>query len=673
VFLAAAAVLIFFFGLAFIPIDRSPATSQFVSEAVRQYQFTPSNDQRAAHAYTLLAVAIFSIVAFVLARRGRRFAPSDESICWKLRAPTSAGFIAVGLALYGFLVPHWVIIDATLLTVGFALFVVVAPSLPVRAIDFVIIGAIGAYLAILIVPGFLVDPIPLMAADPVALSQFEMHLLLLTMPGRAIGAGQNFFDQLPSAYGLLASSLMAVIDRLRHGITVGDQLRIVQVSQLLFSLAAAAAYISYRPRSRMGILVALLIAGPYWSAAGLGIWHPNQTGLRSIGLPLGILGMAIAGRLSETRAAWWLGAVAGVALLSNMETAFAVGAGFAVYFVVRTRRIPVKLALHSAAAIVVTFAAYLIFCWVALGRIPIGRDFIDAMTHIARFTGGGYGQRLFAADTDNVGFYVVPFALIMFGHAIYVVIDGFKRLGERALTQREAMRVAIATILLVWLSYYFNAPNWWQIWTHLFLYGFLIIDAFDSRLFGIGLRRLDWTAFDRLRHLRISAARLALLFFVPLMIVHTNWNLWNYAGDFMYPPWVKAPHSASIVSGILLPDDMANALEAKAKKLSELNASTKGSLVYLTFNVAFMPELTGLFERDPERDLWVGIPGDGAFDGVIGSIYDRHPDIILIDAPTGPLAVSGARRDFQDRVRQAIGRRYRLSTTQDGWEIWRPS
>jgi hypothetical protein len=172
--------------------------------------------------------------------------------------------------------------------------------------------------------------------------------------------------------------------------------------------------------------------------------------------------------------------------------------------------------------------------------------------------------------------------------------------------------------------------------------------------------------------MRIAPTRLILLFFLGLMIVHSNRDLLKYTEDFMYPDWVRAPHDASLVSDILLPGAMADALTTKAKKLAYLNAETKGSLVYLTLNVAFMPQLTGLFERNPERDLWDQIQGDPAFDLTIETILKRHPDIVLIDAPTGPLAVTGERKVFQDRVRKAVAREYRLAATEDGWQIWRP-
>jgi hypothetical protein len=670
-----AAMLIFLLCLAMIPVDRSMGGGRFVAEVVRQYGFTSSDDQLAAHAFTLVAVAIFSVLVFILARYGAIHF-SNRTIAWKPGALASTVFFVFGLAVYSFWLPGWLSIYAAILDILFASFVVAAPYLSVRAINLVTGGLIGAYLAMLAVPGFLVNPIPLMAADPVALSQFEMHVLSLTMPGHAIVAGLNFFDQVPSGYGLLSPSIMSVIDTIKHNMTIGNQLRFVQVWQFLFSIAAVGAYFSFRSQNLLGILLAMLLAGPYWVTAGLGIWHPNQTGLRSIGLPLGVLAIALAGRFDVTRAAWWLGGVAAIVLLSNVETSIAIMIGFAVYFVVRTNKVPIKPAIHAVAAFISVLLAYGVLYGIALGRLPMAlrlHNFFDVANQFARVSQGGDGLRLFRSGGENEGLYLIPFALIMFGHAIYVVISAFMKLGCRKLTQREAVRVAVAAILLVWLSYYFNAPNWWQIWTHLFLYGFLIIDVMDRRLFAIGFPpQAAQNMAARLRHLRIAPTRLVLLFFLGLVIVHTNRHLLKYTAEFMYPDWVRVPHDASIVSDILLPKEMAEALRTKASKLTELNGVTKGSLIYLTFNVAFMPELTGLFERNPKRDLWVGIPGDAAFDATMETILRERPDIMLIDAPTGPLAVTGARKDFQDRVRQAIGRRYQLSATEDGWQIWRP-
>jgi len=140
---------------------------------------------------------------------------------------------------------------------------------------------------------------------------------------------------------------------------------------------------------------------------------------------------------------------------------------------------------------------------------------------------------------------------------------------------------------------------------------------------------------------------------------------------FMYPAWLRNVREVSVLSGILMPKDQADLLEKKAKKLQELRAATNGNLVYLTFNMAFMPQLTRLFQPAPYRDMWE-IPNESAFRRVIGDLLKRRPEVILIDAPTGPLALSGPRKDFQERLRNAIRPAYSVAATENGWQIWRP-
>jgi hypothetical protein len=292
---------------------------------------------------------------------------------------------------------------------------------------------------------------------------------------------------------------------------------------------------------------------------------------------------------------------------------------------------------------------------------------------VKKFSGGGYGLRLFSAGHEGEGYYLVPFAMLMFAHAMYVVIDGFRKLGRGTLPLRTTLRVSVAATLIVWLAYYFNAPNWWQIWTVLFLYGFLIIDLVDRRLFGIGFPSPRESLAARFARMRTTPVFFLLLFFLALLIPHTNRHLIKYTAGFMYPNWTNGAHEATVLSGILLPKDKADLLERKARKLRELHAATKGGMVYLTFNVAFMPRLTGLFQPAPYRDMWGETPGDLAFDRVISDLLRHRPDVILVDAPTGPLAISGARKDFQERLRSAISTAYRVAETADGWQIWRLS
>lgn len=668
----AVTVVTFLIFIWILPAEDNGHTS-WTTEILRQYSLVASGDQRKAYLIAVILTVALATIALVMNRR-HVFGTSASFQGAKLSIGVSITFVVLALAAYALIVPRWLTEWASLIAAGSFLIVVVAPYINVPTIERAAFVLVGAYLAILIVPGFLARPITLIESDPNALSQFEQHLLLLTMPGPAISAGQDYLAGLPYNYGLLFPSIMSVIDRHLVHLTVGDQLCFVQYSQLVFSLSAVAAYLAYRPHKPFGVLVAVLLAGPFWATAGLGIWHPNQTGFRSDGFPIGFLILALTARMPPSRSSWILGAMAGITLLANLETAVALSAGYAVFLIVRTQKFPITNYLQCAAASLVMIVLYLTVYTLVLGRFPFARDSGALFAYLERYLGGDFGLRLFSGGEYNTNYFIVPFALVMFAHAVYVVIDGFRAVADGPLPPRRAFRVAVATTLILWLAYYFNAPNWWQIWTHLFLYGFLLIDLLDHRYFGIGFRtHAPIPLLGRLLRVRISAPRLLVLFLLMLYIPENTHRLHLYLRDFMYPTWTRHEHRTAILSGVAMPETVAQALQLKAHKLSELYAATNGRLTYLTFNMTFMPALTGIFEPDPYRDLWVGVPGDAAFDGIMQTMLDRHPLMILIDSPTGPLAVGASREDFQNRVRRAVGTTYHLTSTVDGWQIWQVS
>jgi hypothetical protein len=668
--LALAAMLVFLLGVWLLPVDNSAGASGFVAEFIRLYGYVGSDDQRRAHQLAVLAILIFSVASFIRGARGE----------WVGRQPHAGpplGIVScvilatVWIVAYRFVALAPVIHGAAVLCILFLLFTVLAPRLQVVQVERAVAALIGAYVVLLIAPGLLVSPIAYLVSDADSLSQVETHLQWLPLRGSAIAAGQKFFREVPIGYGLLMPSVMSVADLRSGGLSLASLLRFVQGCQILFCVAAVAAYLAYRPRNYLGVLAALLLAGPYWASAGLGIWHPNQTGFRSLGLPVGMLALMLAGRLAPAQASWWLGAVLGVAVLMNVETAVAVAGGYAVFLIARTRTVPMRLFARMALAAMMMIVAYLVLYRLALGRNAFSLQSVDIFALLSRFSAGGFGLRLFASGHEREGYYLVPFALFMFAHAMYVVIEGFRRLGSGVLPLRAALRLAVAVTLIAWFAYYFNGPNWWQVWTHLFLYGFLIIDVIDRRRIGIALA--TGSSFKtRLARMRVAPGVLLLLLFLALLIPHTNRHLIKYEMEFMYPAWLGAGHDVKIVSGVLMPKDKAAALETKANKLKELHAGANGSLVYLTFNSAFMPHLTRLFQPAPYRDMFGEIPGDLAFKGVIEDLLKRRPKAILVDAPDGLLAVSGARKDYQDRIRTAIGSGYLLTDTVDGWQIWRP-
>jgi hypothetical protein len=668
----AVVLFVFFLVLWIFPTAPSGSEPKLVAELVRESQYVGSYDQRCAHLAAIIAVVILSGAGFLATQRGvvrpAGRDPVPKVNVWICLLATLFGFL-----VYRALIPHWVVDAALLLAVGFFAFILAAPHLRRRTVEIAAVFAIGAYLAVVILPGFLIGPVRWPVSDANSIAQAEHHLLALVQPGSAIAAGQSFFAELPFNYGLLMPSIISVMDHRLGPLNVGDQVRFVQICQVLFTIAAAAAYLCYRRRSYLGVLAALLLAAPYWASTGVGIWHPNQTGMRSLTLPLGILAMTLAGRFRPNDAAWGLGAIGGLALLINFETTVAVGIGFLVYMVLRTRSVPFLATWRMALAATAVIVAYFVIYRMALGRLPFGTDFSNILQSLGQITTGNIGLRLFSAGSYQENYYVVPLALVMFTHAVYVVLAAFRRLGEQPLSHLSALRAAIAAILIVWLSYYFNMPNWWQIWTHLFLYGFLVIELFDLRLFAIGAARgrLACPPFWR-RPMRSRATRVVPIFLLAILIPHTNQHLLQYTREFMSPYWTRTDHEASMVSGLLLPRAAVDAIKEKTAKLLALNDANPGRVKYLSYNSNFVPMMSRLFEPAPERSLWGSIEGDAAFDPAMNRILAKRPAVILIDAPTGPLAVTGTRKDFQDRVRGAVSRDYQLAETEGGWQIWRP-
>jgi hypothetical protein len=667
-----AALLIFLACIWLLPIGHDDANVAFVLEVIRQYGFAGSSDQRWAYLTTVTLVLVLCGAATILAQRHAVKKSRDLSVP-KVGLNASILASCIVIAVYGTVLPLGPVVGATFIVAGYVAAVMMAGRLSRPIVNTMGLAAIAIYLAILINPTVVASPISLMVADPDALAQFENHLAWLTMPGSAIAAGQNMFSDVQNAYGILWPAIMSVIDHDFGRLTIGDQLHFVQVAQVLFCLCAGAAYLVWKPRSYAAVFAVMLLAGPYWTATGLGIWHPNQTGFRALGFPLCFLVLALVGRAELKPASWCLGVAAAIATLLNFETAAAISIGYVVYLSLRTRSVPIVLVLRMALAGGMIFAIFIIAYRLALGRLPISFGQYEPDYLLGRFTTGGYGVRLFAAGTFGENYLFVPIALLMLGHAILVLIRAFFRLGFAPVFHREAFRASVAATLLVWLSYYFNAPNWWQIWTHLFLYGFLLLDLFEPRLLGIGVGSIRGLHLkERWAHAQIRVGRLAALLLVAVAIPYTNGLLIEQVQQFAHPVWMRTQHGTSMVSGILMPKALGEALQAKARELEEENDAARGDLIYLTYNTAFIPALTGLFEPEPYRNLW-GAQGEAGFQSAMASALARGVSTILIDAPNGPLATTGQRSAYQDRWRAIVARDYRRAAIKNGWEIWKPA
>jgi len=161
-----------------LPADLSGEKKRWLSEFIRLYGYVGSDDQRWAYVISVIAVAVFSAVAFFLSGRG---AIANQKLRFAPRLGVAACIIltGLGLSIYGLFVPTPVAGGAAAIAVLFLLFVLAAPRLGTPVIERTATALIGAYVVVLTVPGLLVKPIPLMEIDPVALVQFEVHMLYL--------------------------------------------------------------------------------------------------------------------------------------------------------------------------------------------------------------------------------------------------------------------------------------------------------------------------------------------------------------------------------------------------------------------------------------------------------------------------------------------------------------
>jgi hypothetical protein len=673
--LTATVMAVFLIVFLIAPIASPSSGALMTAEFIKQYEFESSYDQRISFLVSVIAIALLSTAALVMTRRETLPLTGGNPVP-RVNLLICIVVVAASLAVYYRLIDKWIVKDAALLAVCGLIFTIFAPHIRRRTVEFVALLLIGAYVSIVVIPGFLIRPIFWPVLDAVSIAQIELHITSLVQPGTNIASGQNFFSDIPFGYGLLMPSIVSVLER-RFGLfTVGGHATFVQACQAAFLILGTLAYFTFRPRNYVGIFVALLLSAPYWSTAGIGIWHPNQSGFRSLTLPLGILAIGLAGRMPLNAAAIFLGAIEMVCLLINIETAIAVGGGILVYFILRTRSIPLTAIVRMSVSAIAVFVLYLILYRIALGRLPFETNLQTILTTFLVHVSGDVGLRLFTAGVWNEGYYIVPLALVMFTHAAFVVISSFQRLGDRALSHLPAMKAAIATILIAWFAYFINMPNWWQIWTHLFLYSFLIIDLFDMRLFAIGTAdRTMATRAPPTRHYRVRLTHIAPMLLLLITIFHTNSNLAYFTREFLSPYWTRntPQFDTVIVSEMQMPRAAGNALVEKSKFLGELAQKNPGQVVFLTYNSEFVPVLSRVFEPAPARNLWGYIQTDSGMDPAIDKIVAKKPVAILIDAPTGPLAVEGPRREFQDRVRKSVGRTYHLAETTSGWQIWRPN
>ena len=246
-------------------------------------------------------------------------------------------------------------------------------------------------------------------------------------------------------------------------------------------------------------------------------------------------------------------------------------------------------------------------------------------------------------------------ALLIFVHCGAILLRGALIWSRRPLAQDSRLRIALATMILAWLSYYVNRPQTLNLWTILYLYAPLVARAFDPRLLAV-----NWKVWWP----RPTPAPLAPILVLALALNHPD-TLPSLRRMFTFPD----PSTGVQVSGVIIDPDSARRIIGQADFLRQLPDRTH--VVTFSANAFLLSLLTGLYPRLPARDpFWESIQ-ESDLNEFLDRLFELAPSAILFDADDATSAWGGVdRQKFYARIKTSLAGRYIRGETASGWEVW---
>ena len=644
---------------------RGAGLGMFTFEHIRFLGMVDTSSQRLAHRVGLVLLAVLCGLGAATIRRPAAHARQVTELfrtTHEFFKRWSGVFLAVGAALVIlFNLPGTVfpgpqrqglqvkfLLLSTFLTVLALLW---AQRRKTRGLVMAIWTCIAIYVIFLVVPGFARKPLPY---EP-ELSWAEWHYSATLAQADRLAAGLRVGSQINLSYGLIHAMALAAFERTWGFLDFGEHLRLVQVCQVVFLGIAILAFYLWRPGNPLFVLFGTLLIGPWVSTSHSAVYYPNQTGWRSFGLALGVAVLILCRHQPLCRLACILGASAAFLLLYNTETGLCLSFGYGVVLLSRLRSLVLTqvggLASRAALAAVAILMVVLIFFRTGLGTWP-PFDVALLFGLITKF-GQGYG---------GLSLYFDPLALLIFVHSVFVFSSLVLKWRVTDLEFDESAKLGISATILTWAAYYVNRPQAWNLWTFQFLYLFLIADLTEPRL------------FRRLRRDGIVSAifdfRLAPLTFllVPMLL---SMNYYILLATRLTVE--KSETTTSRVSGILMPEDSANALRVQAGFLGAQEAS---STLFFSRHSYSLSLLARRFNPLPIQDAFAETLTNSDFDRLVGEICRLSPRVILFDAPGDRTIVIESsvmnyfNMNFFERLKIRLAERYYQGPTTNGWQVW---
>lgn len=486
------------------------------------------------------------------------------------------------------------------------------------------------------------------AQFPDAISVLETHTAyIMTGPAQRLASGARLFQDVVPSYGLIFQTILGAFERRLGILDWGTVIFATGLAQCTFLVLASATYFAFARRSLPLCIfaTALLIPSfPPFSAIVV-----QNTALRYFGFLLAAIYLVFAGgRLREPVRSATAGLVSGLSLLLNLETGISVSAGMFLYtLAVNPRGFRLRNAMplvSYACGLIIALLFFEICFGLAWGYFPIGEGWLHHVQTLFKVVSSG--------KTANAKLTFEPIVFFMVCHSAFVFIDCWRSKGAR---KSRAVRISIASMLLVWFIYYFNLPTFKALTAIWFLYLFLLID-----LVHVILTRWSLCAVS------VKTVMLTVVAFVSIVLFSRYENVWwNFTNSYLWD--VKSKDSFRLVSGILFPEEWVPEIVARGQRIQR--ESKHGPVYYLTMNPVLIPSLSKVQSSIPYSEVYFSLYPLDEPQKLVGYLR-LHADKVFVDAPDLKLGGNLTKRYCLNVIRSFLSRDFMLERTEDGWQIW---
>jgi hypothetical protein len=286
------------------------------------------------------------------------------------------------------------------------------------------------------------------------LIDIQQHFSTVLGSADRLAVGQRLFEDVYPSYGLLLQCLLGSYQSHVRLLSMGEVIMILQFLQFMYLACCTLVYYRFsRGRWWLCLLALLLVVPWYCFSNHQAVLHPNHSAWRTIGFPLALLAIALVHGRRLATSSLSMGCVAGLLVLINTESGIAASLGLFATLFYRARtswpwrrfRILLDLALFPLGVM----ASWLGF--VLAWRILQGY-WLDLLAPgeifevLSGSASSGVAGMMYPGD-------LLPVALFAWSSFVLIAV-GLAGGGQPGLT--DSIRVGVAVIALVWLSYYAN-------------------------------------------------------------------------------------------------------------------------------------------------------------------------------------------------------------------------